>query len=426
MLPDVTESIVPRARKAALTFIFITVLIDVLSFGLIIPVLPHLIEQFAGGDTVHAAYWVGVFGTVFAVIQFVCSPIQGALSDRYGRRPVILLSCLGLGLDFIFMALANSLPWLLVGRMISGMTSASFSTANAYIADVTEPQHRAKSFGMIGAAFGLGFIIGPLIGGQLGAFDLRLPFWFAAGLALVNFLYGWFVLPESLPVEKRSARFDWSHANPLGSLVLLKRYPQVFGLAAVVFIANLAHYVYPSVFVLFADFRYQWGPLEVSWVLAAVGVCSVIVNVLLVGRVVKRIGERRALLFGLTCGVAGFVVYAFADLGWMFLLGIPVSALWAIASPATQALITRQVGADVQGRIQGALMGLISLAGILGPALFAGSFGFFIGPHSPRPLPGAPFLIAAALLSFGVAIAWRYARIGPATSIPDGAGAATE
>lgn len=404
------ESTAPRARTAALAFIFITVLIDVLSFGLIIPVLPHLIEGFVGGDTAFAAYWVGIFGTVFAGIQFLTSPIQGALSDRHGRRPVILLSCLGLGLDFIFMALANSLPWLLVGRIISGITSASFTTANAYVADVTAPDQRAKSYGMIGAAFGLGFIVGPLLGGWLGEIDLRLPFWFAAGLALLNFLYGLLVLPESLPREKRASRFDWSHANPLGSLVLLKRYPQVFGLAAVVFIANLAHYVYPSIFVLFADYQYRWGPREVGWVLAAVGVFSVIVNVALVGRVAKRLGERRTLLLGLSCGVLGFVIYGFAEVGWVFLVGIPISALWALASPATQALITRQVGADVQGRIQGALMSLVSLAGIIGPAMFAGSFGLFIGKHAPMHLPGAPFLIAAVLLAAAVLIAWRYAR----------------
>ena len=406
-----TASPHPGARKAALAFIFVTVLIDVLAFGLIIPVLPHLIQDFAGGDTAHAAYWVGLFGTVFALIQFVTAPIQGALSDRHGRRPVILLSCLGLGLDFIFMALATSLPWLLVGRIISGITSASFTTANAYIADVTAPDQRARGYGMIGAAFGLGFIVGPLLGGWLGAIDLRLPFWFAAGLALLNFCYGWFVLPESLPKEKRAATFDWSHANPVGTLVLLRRYPQVFGLAAVVVIANLAHYVYPSIFVLFADYQYRWGPREVGWVLAAVGVCSVIVNALLVGRVVKRLGERRALLLGLGGGTLGFVIYGFAEVGWVFLIGIPVSALWALAAPATQALITRQVGADVQGRIQGALMSLVSLAGILGPAIFAGSFGLFIGPTAPMHLPGAPFLIAAALLLAAVLIAWRYARV---------------
>ena len=405
-----TTSAAPPARKAALVFIFITVLIDVLAFGLIIPVLPHLIQDFAGGSTTHAAYWVGVFGTAFAAIQFVTAPVQGALSDRYGRRPVILLSCLGLGLDFMLMAVANSLPLLFIGRIISGITSASFTTANAYVADVTEPAQRARNFGLLGAAFGVGFILGPLLGGWLGSIDLRLPFWFAAGLALLNFAYGWLVLPESLPAEKRAPRFDWSHANPLGSMVLLKRYPQVMGLAAVVFIANLAHYVYPSIFVLFADYQYGWGPREVSWVLAAVGVFSVLVNVLLVGKMVAWLGERRALLLGLGCGVVGFAIYGFAEVGWVFLVGLPVSAIWALAAPATQALITQQVGADVQGRIQGALMSLVSLAGIIGPAVFAGAFGLFISGRAPVHAPGAPFLIAAAMLAAAALIAWRYAR----------------
>lgn len=399
-----------KARSAALIFIFITVLIDVLSFGLIIPVLPHLVQDFVGGSIADAAVWVGIFGTVFAAIQFVSAPIQGALSDRFGRRPVILLSCLGLGLDFIFMALANSLPWLMVGRIISGIASASFTTANAYIADITAPEKRAKAFGMIGAAFGLGFIIGPLVGGLLGEIDLRLPFWFAAGLALLNFLYGWFVLPESLPPDKRAPRFDWSHANPFGSMVLLKRYPQVFGLAIVVLLANMAHYVYPSVFVLFADYRFQWGPREVAWVLAMVGVFSVIVQAGLIGPLVKRMGERRALLFGLACGVVGFVIYGFAPIGWLFLVGIPISALWGMAGPATQALITQQVGADVQGRIQGALMSLVSLAGIIAPMMFASTFALFIGDRAPAHIPGAPWFLAAGLLFTGLLVAWRYAR----------------
>ncbi|MEJ2791601.1 MULTISPECIES: TCR/Tet family MFS transporter [unclassified Pseudoxanthomonas] len=404
------ESHAQPGRRAALIFIFITVLIDVLSFGVIIPVLPGLVRQFTGGDFAQAAWWVGVFGMLFAAIQFVCTPIQGTLSDRFGRRPVILLSCLGLGIDFILMALAQSLPWLLVARIFSGVFSASFTTANAYIADITPPEGRAKAFGMIGAAFGVGFIIGPIIGGELGAIDLRLPFWFAAGLALLNFLYGFFVLPESLPKEKRTATFDWAHANPVGSMVLLKRYPQVFGLAAVVLIANLAHYVYPSVFVLFAEYQYRWSERQVSWVLAAVGVFSVIVQAGLVGRVVPKFGERRTLLFGLACGVVGFFIYGVADVGWMFLVGLPISALWGLAGPATQALITQQVGADVQGRIQGALMSLVSLAGIVGPMMFAGTFALFIGKQAPAHLPGAPWLLAALLLAVGWLVGWRFAR----------------
>ncbi|MEG3049330.1 MAG: MFS transporter, partial [Thermomonas sp.] len=330
------------------------------------------------------------------------------LADRYGRRPVILISCLGLGLDFVFMALAPNLAWLFVGRIISAMTSASFTTANAYIADVTAPEERAKSFGMIGAAFGLGFIIGPLIGGVLGDVDHRLPFWFAAGLALLNFCYGLFVLPESLPKEKRTPTFDWTHAKPMGGVKMLRDYPQIWGLVAVVFIANFAHYVYPSTFVLFADAAYGWKEKQAGYVLSVVGVLSVIVNVLLVGRLVKALGERRAVMFGLACGTVGFCIYGLAGTGWWFMLGLPISALWAIAAPATQALITKQVPADAQGRIQGSMSSLVSLAGIFAPALFAGSFGFFIGPHAPVRLPGIAFLIAALMLAIAAFVAWRF------------------
>ena len=418
--------LVHGARKAALVFIFITVLIDVLAFGVIIPVLPHLVQEFVGGDTSTAAYWTGAFAFAFSLVQFFSAPIQGALSDRYGRRPVILVSCLGLGLDFVFMALAPNLAWLFVGRIISAATSASFTTANAYIADVTAPQQRAKSFGMIGAAFGLGFIVGPLVGGVLGDIDHRLPFWFAAGLALLNFCYGLFVLPESLPEEKRTPAFDWTHAKPMGGVKMLREYPQIWGLVAVVFIANFAHYVYPSTFVLFADAAYGWKEKQAGYVLAVVGVLSVIVNVLLIGRVVKALGERRALMFGLACGTLGFLVYGLAGTGWMFMLGLPISALWAIAAPATQALITRQVPADAQGRIQGSMSSLVSLAGIFAPAVFAGAFGFFIGPHAPLRLPGVAFLIAALMLAIAAFVAWRFtdaahlpAQAAPAADKPE-------
>lgn len=413
-------STAPAARKAALAFIFITVLIDVIAFGVIIPVLPHLVQQFVGGDTSVAAYWTGVFAFAFSLVQFFSAPIQGALSDRYGRRPVILLSCLGLGLDFVLMALAPSLAWLFVGRIISAVTSASFTTANAYIADVVPAERRAKSYGMIGAAFGLGFIVGPLVGGVLGDIDHRLPFWCAASLALLNFLYGLFVLPESHPVERRSKAFDWKHAKPMGGVKMLREYPHIWGLVAVVFLANFAHYVYPSTFVLFADAAYGWKEKQAGYVLAVVGVLSVIVNVMVVGRMVKALGERRAMMLGLACGTAGFVVYGLAGSGWLFLLGLPISALWAVAAPATMALVTQQVPADVQGRIQGSLSSLVSLAGIFAPALFAGAFGFFIGPGAPVRLPGVSFLLAALLLGIAALVAWRYTDAAHLRAAPDG------
>ncbi|KFN50700.1 TCR/Tet family MFS transporter [Arenimonas composti] len=391
-------------------FIFITVLIDILAFGLIIPVLPHLVEGFVGGDTATAAWWVGVFGTTFAAIQFVCTPIQGALSDRFGRRPVILLSCLGLGLDFVLMALAPNLAWLFVGRVLSAMTAASFSIANAYIADTTAPEQRAKSYGMLGAAFGLGFIIGPVVGGVLGDIDVRAPFWAAAALALANFLYGLFVLPESLPVEKRTPRFDWAHANPVGALVLLRRYPQVFGLAAVIFLDSLAHYVFPSVFVLFADVRFDWGIKQVGYVLAGVGLCTAIVQAGLIGRIVKAVGERRALLIGQSAGLAGFLLYAFAGEGWLFLLGIPVMAFWGLANPSVQALATRAVGADEQGRLQGAFMSLASLCGVFAPLMYASVFAHAIVPNAPLYYPGAPFLLAAVIVALAFWVSHRATR----------------
>ncbi len=415
------SSVSGSKRQAALAFIFITVLIDVLAFGVIIPVLPHLVQQFVGGDTSTAAYWTGAFAFAFSAVQFFSTPIQGALADRYGRRPVILISCLGLGLDFIFMALAPNLAWLFVGRVISAATSASFTTANAYIADVTAPDQRAKGFGMIGAAFGLGFIVGPLIGGVLGDIDHRLPFWFSAGLALLNFCYGVFVLPESLPKDKRTPSFDWHHAKPMGGVKMLRQYPQIWGLVVVVFIANFAHYVYPSTFVLFADAAYGWKEKQAGYVLSAVGVLSVIVNAVLVGKLVKALGERRALLFGLACGTVGFLIYGLAAQGWMFLAGLPISALWAIAAPATQALITRQVPPDAQGRIQGSMSSLVSLAGIFAPAVFAGAFGFFIGPHAPVRLPGVAFLIASLMLAIAAFVGWRYARPAPVAAATEAA-----
>lgn len=412
-------------RRAALIFIFVTVLIDILSFGIIIPVLPHLVEQLAGGGIARAAMWVGVFGTLFAAIQFACAPIQGALSDRFGRRPVVLLSNLGIGVDFIFMAVVNTLPLLLIGRCISGATAASFTTANAYIADVTPPEKRAASFGMLGAAFGIGFIIGPALGGFLGGIDLRLPFWAAACLALTNFLYGYFILPESLPPERRTPRFDWSHANPLGSLILLRRYPQVFGLAAVVLLTNLAHYVLQSVFVLYADYRYNWGPQAVGYTLALVGVCNAFTQAWLVGKLVPRIGERRTLLAGVLFGATGFATMALAGVPQIFLIGVPLLALWGLAGPATQALMTRQVDPREQGRLQGAVSSLASLAGIFGPALFTQIFALFISDHAPVHLPGAPFLLSSMLLLVAFVLAWnvtrslsrRYAKAAPSPTI---------
>jgi DHA1 family tetracycline resistance protein-like MFS transporter len=402
----------PSPRRAATLFIFFTVLIDVLSFGLIIPVLPQLLKQFANGDTAQATVWHGLFATAFMTMQFFASPIQGALSDHYGRRPVILISNLGLGLDFLLMAVAGSLPLLFIGRLLSGVTSASFSTANAYIADVTAPAQRAAAFGKIGMAFGLGFTLSPAFGGWLGEAHLRAPFYVAAALSLLNFCYGLFVLPESLPPERR-ARFEWRRANPLASLKLLRGHPELFGLASVVFLMGLAHLVYPTTFVLYAGYRFGWGSGMVGNTLLIVGVLSIIVQGGLIGPLVKRLGERRALYFGAGCGALGFFLYGLAPTGYWFWAAMPVAALWSIANPAAQALMTRHVTAEEQGRLQGAIGSLNSIAGILAPTLFTQTFAAIVRADVHDGWAGATFWLASAMVGLAGIVAWRVTRDEP-------------
>jgi MFS transporter, DHA1 family, tetracycline resistance protein len=402
-----SESTHTPVRQAAVIFVFITVMLDMLAFGIIIPVFPHLVQHMTGGDISTAVRWTGIMGALFGLMQFVFSPVQGALSDRFGRRPVILASNLALGLDFILMAVAQALPVLFIGRVISGIASASISTANAYIADVTPREKRAAAYGLLGAAFGIGFIIGPALGGFLGGWSVRAPFWVAAGLALTNFLYGFLVLPESLPKEKRSARFDVKNANPLGALRMLRRYPQVFALAVVFFLVALAQFSLNSTFVLYADYRYHWGPQEVGYTLALVGVCSAIVQAGLVRRAVPRFGERRVMLAGLLFGISGFLTLGFATNSVIFVLAIPLLALAGLGGPTTQAIITRQVDPGEQGRLQGAISSLSSLATIFGPFLFSQTFAFFIGTSAPIHLPGAAFVLSASLLCLGFVLGWR-------------------
>jgi len=406
---DSSRPLAASPRRAALAFILITVTLDMLALGVIVPVLPRLVVDFVGGDTARGAEIYGLFGTVWALMQFFFSPILGSLSDRFGRRPVVLLSNLGLGLDYIFMALAPTLSWLFVGRVISGITSASLSTAYAYIADVTRAEKRAASFGMVGAAFGVGFVVGPALGGLLGSIEPRLPFWVAAALSLANASYGWLVLPESLPRERRMA-FSWRRANPVGSLVLLRSHPELLGLAVVNFLGNLAHAALPSTFVLYVGYRYGWDAQTVGIMLASVGIASVIVQAGVIGPVVRRIGERAALLLGLLCGAAGFAVYGLATTGTLFLIGVPAVALWGLAGAASQGLMTHRVGFSEQGQLQGANGSVRGITELIGPGLFTQSFAFFIAVANPVHLPGAPFLLASLLLAAALLAAWRVTR----------------
>jgi DHA1 family tetracycline resistance protein-like MFS transporter len=399
------------ARRAAVIFIFITVVIDVLGFGVIIPVLPKLVQQLMGGDAGKGATMFGVFGTVWALMQFFFSPLLGAVSDRFGRRPVILISCFGLGLDYIVMALAPTIGWLLFGRILSGICASSFTTAGAYIADVAPPEKRAAAFGLLGAAFGVGFVLGPALGGLLGSIDPRLPFWGAAGLALINATYGLFVLPESLPPGKRDL-FRWKAANPVGSLQLLRSHPDLLGLASINLLFQLAHCVLPSMFVLYTSYRYGWGTRTVGFTLMAVGVLSIIVQGGLVKTAVQRLGDRGALYTGLLFGIAGFIGFAVAPSPFWLWASLPVFSLMGLFGPGLQSLMSMRVVPHEQGKLQGANGSITSIAGLIGPGLFTVSFAHFIDKGRTWTLPGAPFLIAAALLVLALALALQAA--GPA------------
>jgi DHA1 family tetracycline resistance protein-like MFS transporter len=404
------NSLLGGRRKAAVGFIFVTALIDVMALGIMIPVLPTLVKQMAGGDTSVAAEWNVVFSTTFGVMQFICSPIMGLLSDRFGRRPVLLTSIFGLGLDFLFMAFAPNLRWLYAGRIINGATAASIGTANAYIADITAPENRAKAFGVMGAAFGVGFTFGPALGGLLAEVDIRLPFLVCAGLALSNWLYGYFILPESLPPERRTKSLDWKRANPLGSLKLLRSQPGLLGLASIGFLYQMGYVVLPVIFVLYTSHRYGWTPATMGLTMMATGISTIVVQMLLIGPVVKRVGERGALLLGLGSGCVGFAVYGLATEGWIYLLGVPLFALTGFVQPGLQGLMTRKVAPSEQGQLQGANGAIGGVAGILAPSIFGLSFAWAVRNDDVIHQPGLPVLIAALFLGAGFLIALRFAK----------------
>lgn len=419
----------PKVRRAAIAFILVTAVLDIVAMGIVIPVLPHLIEEFVGSNA-RAGLLNGVFVALWAGMQFLASPVIGSLSDQYGRRPVILLSCAGLAADYVLMALAPNLWWLAIGRLVAGVTSSSFTTIYAYMADITEPEKRARAYGLIGAAFSGGFVLGPVLGGFLGEFGPRVPFWVAGALSGVAFLYGLFILPESLPLEKRMP-FSWRRANPVGAMILLKRHAELAGLAVVNFLLYFAHHVFSAVFVLYAGLRYGWGPWQVGALLAMVGVLDMIVQGVLVGPASKRFGDRATMIFGLCGGAVGIALMGWAPTGVAFIVAMFPNALWGLAMPTLQSLMTRRVGESEQGQLQGANMSVASIAGVASPLFFGWIYSVSVGEGGGRAAawlserglpavsaaadallsePGLAFYLASAVLALGALIGFLTAR----------------
>lgn len=384
-------------RKPALGFIFITLLLDVIGFGIIIPILPKYISHLAGGDLSNASVYSGWLMFSFAIMQFIFSPILGNLSDRFGRRPILLASLFGFGVDYLIIAFAPSIVWLFVGRILAGIMGASFTTAAAYIADVSTPEKRAQNFGLIGAAFGLGFIVGPALGGVLGQYGMRLPFYVAAALTFVNWLYGYFVLPESLSKRNRR-RFNIKRANPVGSLIQLRKYPIITGLVASLICLYLAGFATQSTWTFFTMEKFGWNEAMVGLSLAMVGLMVAIVQGGLVRIINPRLGAVKSIYVGLAFFAVGLVLTAFAPQGWMlFVIMIPFS-MGGIANPALQGIISTEVPANEQGELQGAMTSLMSLTSIVGPLLMTGLFSHFTGKDAPVYFPGAPFIMGALLV----------------------------
>ena len=403
-----------RSHRAALGFILVTAMLDIMAMGIVIPVLPSLIQEFVGSNA-RAGAINGLFVALWAGMQFIASPIIGSLSDQYGRRPVILLSCAGLAADYVLMAVAPNLWWLALGRILAGVTSSSFTTIYAYMADVTPPEGRARAYGLVGAAFSAGFVLGPALGGVLGDIDPRLPFWTAAVMAGVAFLYGLLVLPESLAPENRM-KFSWRRANPVGAMTLLLRHRELTGLAGVTFLLHFAHHVFSVVFVLYAGHRYGWGPLQVGLLLAAVGVLDMIMQGLVVGPTVKALGDRRTMIVGLVGGTVGVALMGWAPTGIWFWIAMAPNAMWGLAMPTLQSLMTRRVGEDEQGQLQGATMSVASIAGVASPLFFGWVYTLTAGEDVAAWRSGVSFLIAAAVLAVAAVIAVIVARRETASS----------
>jgi len=388
-------------KKSAIGFIFITLLIDFTGFGIIIPVLPRLIEELTGGGLSLAAVYGGWLTLSYSVMQFVSAPILGGLSDRFGRRPVLLASLFGLGVDYIFLAFAPTIFWLFIGRIFAGITGASFTTAQAYIADVSTPEKRAQNFGLIGAAFGIGFIVGPVIGGLFSQFGLRVPFIISAVLALINWLYGYFILPESLAKENQRS-FDWKRANPVGSLLHIRKYPAIIGLLITLFLLYIASHAVQSSWTYYTMEKFRWNETWVGYSLGFVGVVVGIVQGGLIRVIIPKIGQTRAIYYGLILYATGFTLFAFATQGWMMFAFMLPYGLAGIFGPAMQGMISNNVEANGQGEIQGVMAGLMSAAAIIGPLVMTTLFAHFTSKGNGIYFPGAPFILAAFLTLAGI------------------------
>ncbi|MCA0398330.1 MAG: TCR/Tet family MFS transporter [Bacteroidetes bacterium] len=394
------------SKKAALGFIFVTLLVDVIGLGIIIPVVPKLLEGLIHGTISDASRYSGWLGFAYAFMQFLCAPIIGNLSDRYGRRPILLFSLLGFGVDYLFLALAPTVGWLFVGRIIAGMFGASFTTASAYIADISTPENRAQNFGMIGAAFGLGFIIGPVLGGVLGSYGARVPFIAAAALSLLNAAYGFFVLPESLPPSNRRA-FDWKRANPLGSLIQLKKYPAVAGLIVTLVLVYISAHAVQSTWTFINIYKFKWDEKTMGLSLGFVGLMVAIVQGGLIRLIIPKLGNERSVYIGLMLYGIGFALYAVATQSWMMFAFTVVYCMGGIAGPALQGIISAAVPANEQGELQGALTSLMSATSIIGPPFMTNLFSYFTSVRSPVLFPGAPFVAAAFMVLLGSWLAYR-------------------
>lgn len=392
-----------------MTFIFITMLIDVIGFGIIIPVLPNLIKELHGGDFSDAAMIGGWLLFAFSLMQFIFSPILGNLSDKVGRRPVLLFSLFGFGVDYLIMAFAPNLWWLVVGRLFAGITGASFSTASAYIADVSPPEKRAQNFGLVGAAFGMGFILGPALGGLLADFGTRVPFFGAAALSLLNWLYGFFILPESLDKEKRRP-FEWKRANPIGSLAALKKYPVTYGLIASMIFIWLASHAVQSNWSYFVMGTFGWDEKAVGFSLALVGLLVGLVQGALIRVTIPRFGQKKSLYYGLTLYTIGLLLFAFASQGWMMYVFLVPYCLGGIGMPALQGIISSQVPNNEQGELQGAMTSLMSVTNIVGPPLMTNTFAFFTSDKAPVHFAGAAFLLGALFMGSSLLLTIRLLR----------------